>query len=31
MVEEMDALDNNEAWDIFELPFGRNMLVANGC
>ena len=23
MVEEMDALDTNEAWDIFEFPFGR--------
>jgi hypothetical protein len=23
MVEEMDALDKNEAWDIFELPSGR--------
>ena len=23
MVEEMDALDKNEAWDIFELPVGR--------
>jgi hypothetical protein len=23
MVEEIDALDNNEAWDIVELPTGR--------
>jgi hypothetical protein len=23
MVEEMDALDNNEAWDIVEFPAGR--------
>ena len=23
MVEEMDSLDNNEAWDIVELPAGR--------
>jgi hypothetical protein len=23
MVEEMDALDKNEAWDIVELPTGR--------
>ena len=23
MVEEMDALDKNEAWDIVELPAGR--------
>jgi hypothetical protein len=23
MVEEMDALDKNEAWDIVELPVGR--------
>jgi hypothetical protein len=31
MVEEMDALDKNEAWDIVELPAGRKLLVANGC
>ena len=23
MVEEMDALDKNEGWDIVELPAGR--------
>ena len=23
MVEEMDSLDKNEAWDIVELPAGR--------
>jgi hypothetical protein len=23
MVEEMDSLDKNEAWDIFEFPVGR--------
>jgi hypothetical protein len=23
MVEKMDALDKNEAWDIFEFPAGR--------
>jgi hypothetical protein len=23
MVEEMDALDKNEAWDIVELPVGK--------
>ena len=23
MVEEMDALDNNEAWDVVELLAGR--------
>jgi hypothetical protein len=23
MVEEMDALDKNEAWDIVEFPAGR--------
>ena len=23
MVEEMDALDKNEAWDIVEFPDGR--------
>jgi hypothetical protein len=23
MVEEMDALDKNESWDIVELPAGR--------
>jgi hypothetical protein len=26
MVEEMDALDNNEAWDIVELPAGRKFV-----
>ena len=26
MVEEMDALDKNEAWDIFELPVGRKIV-----
>jgi hypothetical protein len=31
MVEEMDALDKNEAWDIVELPAGRKLLVENGC
>jgi hypothetical protein len=25
-VEEMDALDKNEAWDIFELPVGRKSI-----
>jgi hypothetical protein len=24
MDEEMEALDKNEAWDIVELPTGRN-------
>ena len=23
MVKEMDSLDKNEAWDIFDLPVGR--------
>jgi hypothetical protein len=23
MVEEMDALDKNEAWDLIEFPIGR--------
>jgi hypothetical protein len=23
MVEEMDSLDKNEAWDIVEFPAGR--------
>jgi hypothetical protein len=31
MVEQMDALDKNEAWNIVELPAGRNRLVENGC
>ena len=31
MVEEMDALDKNEAWDIVELSAGRNSLVSNVC
>ena len=31
MVEEMDALDKNEAWDIVELSAGRKILVENGC
>jgi hypothetical protein len=26
MVEEMDALDKNEAWDINELPTGRKYI-----
>jgi hypothetical protein len=26
MVEEMDALDKNEAWDIVEFPFGRKSI-----
>jgi hypothetical protein len=26
MVEEMDALDNNEAWDIVEFPAGRKFV-----
>jgi hypothetical protein len=26
MVEEMDALDKNEAWDIVELPAGRKLV-----
>jgi hypothetical protein len=26
MVEEMDALDKNEAWDIFQLLFGRKFV-----
>ena len=26
MVEEMDALDKNEAWDIVELPDGRKFV-----
>jgi hypothetical protein len=26
MVEEMDALDKNEAWDIVELPAGRKYI-----
>ena len=26
MVEEMDALDKNEAWDIAELPAGRKFV-----
>jgi hypothetical protein len=24
MVEEMDCLDNNEAWDLVDLLAGRN-------
>jgi hypothetical protein len=31
MVEEMDALDKNEAWDIVEFVLEENQLVANGC
>jgi hypothetical protein len=27
MVEEMDALDKNEAWDIVELPSGRKLVA----
>jgi hypothetical protein len=26
MVEEMDALDKNEAWDIVEFPAGRKLV-----
>jgi hypothetical protein len=26
MVEEMDAIDNNEAWDIVEFPYGRKSI-----
>jgi hypothetical protein len=26
MVEEMDALDKNEAWDIVEFPAGRKSI-----
>ena len=26
MVEEMDALDKNEAWDIFEFPTGTKAI-----
>jgi hypothetical protein len=26
MVEEMDALDKNEAWDIVEIPAGRKLV-----
>jgi hypothetical protein len=26
MVEEMDALDNNEAWDMVEFPAGRKSI-----
>ena len=26
MVEEMDALDKNEAWDIVEFPSGRKTI-----
>jgi hypothetical protein len=26
MVEEMDALDKNEAWDLVELPTGRKVI-----
>jgi hypothetical protein len=26
MVEEMDALDKNEAWDIVEFPTGRKIV-----
>jgi hypothetical protein len=31
MVEEMDALDNNEAWDIVEFPARRKFVGSNGC
>jgi hypothetical protein len=31
MVEEMDALDKNEAWDILSCQLEENLLVANGC
>jgi hypothetical protein len=26
MDEEMEALDKNEAWDLMELPTGRNLI-----
>ena len=29
MVEEMDALDKNEAWDIVEFPTGRKYAIGN--
>jgi hypothetical protein len=28
MVEEMDALDKNEAWDIVEFPAGRKFVCS---
>jgi hypothetical protein len=28
MEEEMASLDNNEAWDLVELPTGRNPIVS---
>jgi hypothetical protein len=31
MVEEMAALDKNEAWDLVELSTGRNPIGTNGC
>ena len=32
MVEEMAALDKNEAWDLVELLIGRKSpLASNGC
>jgi hypothetical protein len=30
MVEEMETLDKNEAWDLVELPTGRNP-IGNKC
>jgi hypothetical protein len=30
-VEEMDALDKNEAWNIVELPIGRKYIGRNSC
>jgi hypothetical protein len=26
MVEEMEALEKNEAWDLVEFPTGRNLI-----
>ena len=31
MVDEMESLHKNEAWDLVELLAGRNPLAANGC
>jgi hypothetical protein len=28
MEEEMASLDKNEAWDLMELPTGRNPIVS---
>jgi hypothetical protein len=30
MVEEMDALDNNEAWDLVEFPTRRKVVSIKG-